>query len=40
MKMENEVSSHRDGTIAQLSVEVGGPVTMGQIICVVEQTDA
>jgi acetyl-CoA/propionyl-CoA carboxylase biotin carboxyl carrier protein len=37
MKMENEVSAHREGTVTDLSVEPGQPVTTGQIICMVSQ---
>jgi biotin carboxyl carrier protein len=35
MKMENEVRAHRAGTVGQLSVAAGAPVTTGQTICVV-----
>jgi acetyl-CoA/propionyl-CoA/long-chain acyl-CoA carboxylase, biotin carboxylase, biotin carboxyl carrier protein len=35
MKMENEITAHRDGTVGELSVEPGSPVTAGQVICVV-----
>ena len=37
MKMENEITAHRDGTVTELSVEPGQPVTTGQIVCVVAQ---
>jgi acetyl-CoA/propionyl-CoA carboxylase biotin carboxyl carrier protein len=33
MKMENELTAHRAGTIADLSVEAGAGVTSGQVIC-------
>jgi acetyl-CoA/propionyl-CoA carboxylase biotin carboxyl carrier protein len=36
MKMENEITAHRDGVVAGLSVEPGQPVTTGQVICVLE----
>ena len=36
MKMENEVRAHRAGTVAELSVEAGQPVTTGQVICSIE----
>jgi acetyl-CoA/propionyl-CoA carboxylase biotin carboxyl carrier protein len=36
MKMENEVTAHRAGTIAELAVAAGQPVTTGQTICVIE----
>jgi acetyl-CoA/propionyl-CoA carboxylase biotin carboxyl carrier protein len=35
MKMENEISAHRDGLVDGLSVAPGQPVTAGQVICVV-----
>ena len=35
MKMENEVRAHRAGTVTELSVEAGQPVTTGQIICLI-----
>src|SRR5204863_2403329 len=37
MKMENEITAHRDGTVTELSVEPGQPVNTGQIVCVVAQ---
>jgi biotin carboxyl carrier protein len=36
MKMENEVTAHRAGTVAQLAVATGQPVTTGQTICLIE----
>jgi acetyl-CoA/propionyl-CoA carboxylase biotin carboxyl carrier protein len=36
MKMENEVSAHRAGTVSELAVAAGQPVTNGQAICVIE----
>jgi acetyl-CoA/propionyl-CoA/long-chain acyl-CoA carboxylase, biotin carboxylase, biotin carboxyl carrier protein len=39
MKMENEITAHRDGVITDLSVEPGQAVTTGQIICVVSQDE-
>jgi acetyl-CoA/propionyl-CoA carboxylase biotin carboxyl carrier protein len=35
MKMENEITAHRDGTVTDLSVAPGQPVKTGQVICVV-----
>ena len=35
MKMENEVAAHRAGTVAELAVAVGRPVTTGQTICLI-----
>jgi acetyl-CoA/propionyl-CoA carboxylase biotin carboxyl carrier protein len=35
MKMENEITAHRDGIVTELSVAAGQPVSTGQIICVV-----
>jgi acetyl-CoA/propionyl-CoA carboxylase biotin carboxyl carrier protein len=40
MKMENEITAHRDGTVTELSVEPGQPVTTGQVLCVVAQDGA
>jgi acetyl-CoA/propionyl-CoA carboxylase biotin carboxyl carrier protein len=37
MKMENEISAHRDGIVSALSVAAGEPVATGQVICVVTQ---
>jgi acetyl-CoA/propionyl-CoA carboxylase, biotin carboxylase, biotin carboxyl carrier protein len=37
MKMENEITAHREGRIGELSVAVGEPVKTGQVICVVVQ---
>jgi acetyl-CoA/propionyl-CoA carboxylase biotin carboxyl carrier protein len=34
MKMENEITAHRDGVVTGLSVEPGQPVTTGQVICI------
>jgi acetyl-CoA/propionyl-CoA carboxylase biotin carboxyl carrier protein len=39
MKMENEITAHRDGVVTDLSVEPGRPVYAGQVICVVAQND-
>jgi acetyl-CoA/propionyl-CoA carboxylase biotin carboxyl carrier protein len=35
MKMENEITAHRDGVVADLSVGPGQPIKSGQVICVV-----
>jgi biotin carboxyl carrier protein len=40
MKMENEITAHRDGVITELSVRPGQPVANGQIICIVVQGEA
>ena len=37
MKMENEITAHRDGIVTDLSVEPGQPVQAGQVVCVVAQ---
>ena len=37
MKMENEITAHRDGVVHELSVEPGNAVKTGQVICVVAQ---
>ena len=36
MKMENEITAHRAGRVAELSVEPGQSVKTGQVICVVQ----
>jgi acetyl-CoA/propionyl-CoA carboxylase biotin carboxyl carrier protein len=33
MKMENEITAHRAGTIAELSVAPGDAVSSGKVIC-------
>jgi acetyl-CoA/propionyl-CoA carboxylase, biotin carboxylase, biotin carboxyl carrier protein len=35
MKMENEITAHRDGVVTDLSVEPGQPVRTGQVVCVI-----
>ena len=37
MKMENEITAHREGTVTGLSVAAGEAVQTGQVICVVAQ---
>jgi acetyl-CoA/propionyl-CoA carboxylase biotin carboxyl carrier protein len=37
MKMENELTAHREGTVTELSVEPGQAVTIGQVICVISE---
>jgi len=39
MKMENEITAHRDGVVTDLSVVPGQPVTTGQVVCVVAQRE-
>ena len=39
MKMENEITAHRDGIVTELSVEPGQPVHIGQVVCIVAQND-
>ena len=39
MKMENEITAHRDGLVTSLTVAAGEGVTTGQVICVVAQDD-
>jgi biotin carboxyl carrier protein len=34
--MENEVRAPHEGVVVQLSVTTGGPVSAGQVICVLE----
>jgi acetyl-CoA/propionyl-CoA carboxylase biotin carboxyl carrier protein len=36
MKMEQPVTAHKDGTVTDLSVEVGQTVTTGAVICRIE----
>jgi acetyl-CoA/propionyl-CoA carboxylase, biotin carboxylase, biotin carboxyl carrier protein len=40
MKMENELTAHRDGQVTELSVAAGQSVTAGQAVCVISQADA
>ena len=35
MKMENEITAHREGVVAGLTVSPGEPVKTGQVICIV-----
>jgi biotin carboxyl carrier protein len=37
MKMENEITAPRDGTVTELSIESGQPVNTGQVVCVIAQ---
>jgi len=37
MKMEQPVTAHKDGTVTDLSVEVGQTVTAGTVICRIEE---
>ena len=37
MKMENEITTPRAGTVSSLSVEPGQSVSTGQVICLVTQ---
>jgi acetyl-CoA/propionyl-CoA carboxylase biotin carboxyl carrier protein len=39
MKMENEITAHRDGVVTELSIEPGQAVTTGQVVCVVAQDE-
>jgi len=39
MKMENEITAHRDGVVTKLSVEPGQAVTTGQVVCVIAQDE-
>jgi len=36
MKMENEITAHRDGTVSELSVREGGAVAAGDAIARIE----
>jgi acetyl-CoA/propionyl-CoA carboxylase biotin carboxyl carrier protein len=40
MKMENEITAHRDGTVAELAVRPGEAVKSGQVICVLAREGA
>ena len=40
MKMENEITAHRDGVVTDLSVVPGQPVTTGQVVCVIAQAES
>ena len=35
MKMENEITAHRDGVVSGLSVTPGAQLAHGQVICIV-----
>jgi acetyl-CoA/propionyl-CoA carboxylase biotin carboxyl carrier protein len=35
MKMENEITAHRAGTVSGLAIAPGEPVSAGQPICVI-----
>ncbi|MBA3717179.1 MAG: acetyl-CoA carboxylase biotin carboxylase subunit [Actinobacteria bacterium] len=37
MKMENEITAHRDGVVTELCVAAGEAVQVGQVICVISQ---
>jgi len=39
MKMENEITAHRDGSVSELSIEPGQSVTTGQVICIIAQDE-
>ena len=39
MKMENEITAHRDGVVTELSVEPGQAVTTGRVVCVIAQDE-
>jgi acetyl-CoA/propionyl-CoA carboxylase biotin carboxyl carrier protein len=39
MKMENEITAHREGVVTDLSVAPGQSVTTGQVVCVVAQDE-
>jgi acetyl-CoA/propionyl-CoA carboxylase, biotin carboxylase, biotin carboxyl carrier protein len=36
MKMENEITAHRDGVVTGLTVAPGQQLAHGQVICVLE----
>ena len=36
MKMENEITAHRDGVVTRISVTPGEQLAHGQVICVLE----
>jgi acetyl-CoA/propionyl-CoA carboxylase, biotin carboxylase, biotin carboxyl carrier protein len=35
MKMENEITAHRAGTVTAVAVAPGEPISAGQSICVI-----
>jgi acetyl-CoA/propionyl-CoA carboxylase biotin carboxyl carrier protein len=37
MKMENEITAHRDGRVRGLAVTAGAAVRAGDVLCVVEE---
>ncbi|MEA2526450.1 MAG: acetyl-CoA/propionyl-CoA carboxylase, biotin carboxylase, biotin carboxyl carrier protein, partial [Thermomicrobiales bacterium] len=36
MKMENEITAHRDGTVSSLAVATGDSVRIGSLLAVIE----
>jgi acetyl-CoA/propionyl-CoA carboxylase biotin carboxyl carrier protein len=36
MKMENEITAHRDGIVRELAVVPGQPIGSGDVICVLD----
>ena len=40
MKMENEITSHREGLVTGLTVAAGESVKSGQVVCVIAQDGA
>jgi acetyl-CoA/propionyl-CoA carboxylase, biotin carboxylase, biotin carboxyl carrier protein len=40
MKMENEITAHKAGTITELPISVGGSVTTGDTIAVISASAA
>ena len=38
MKMENEITAHKDGTVTALPISVGSSVASGDTLAVIEST--
>jgi acetyl-CoA/propionyl-CoA carboxylase, biotin carboxylase, biotin carboxyl carrier protein len=36
MKMENEITAHKDGTVTSLPIAVGASVASGDVLAVIE----
>ena len=39
MKMENEITAHRDGVVRNIAAKAGEPVKTGQVLCLVVSGD-
>jgi len=39
MKMENEITAHKAGTVSELPIEAGGAVANGDVLAVITSGD-